>query len=152
MFVRVGPLKEKVYFIPTWSWRLFVTLNLSQLHGPNVEQKWDPRKCQWIMRAFWDIQITHETCEFFVVRYSNDSKFVNIWFIFGGLMRILSKCSQRFEPKKKVDNIHLRRSETLKPKCNNNAWTKKCPQVLHQEVVCLLLFWISCIDQEQQHY
>ncbi len=30
-----------------------------------------------------------------------------------------------------------------KPKCNNNsAWTKKCPQVLHQEVVCLLLFWI----------
>jgi hypothetical protein len=28
-------------------------------------------------------------------------------------MGILSKCSQRFEPKKKVDNIHLRRSETL---------------------------------------
>jgi hypothetical protein len=49
----------------------------------------------------------------FVVRYLNDSKFVNIWFIFGGLMRILSKCSQRFEPKEKVDNIHLRRSETL---------------------------------------
>jgi hypothetical protein len=28
-------------------------------------------------------------------------------------MRILSKCSQRFEPKKKVENIHLSRYETL---------------------------------------